>query len=386
MLNSREEHPVRTAELRARAAAESVGSRFGHRLWGLPGTHLGAVRFPAGRGASPWHYWWQAHYLDALVDATLRESTERAGEKLAVTARRLLRSIYLRNGLRWTNSYYDDMAWLALAADRFRQLGRGGGQPGSPLERALRSAYTPELGGGLYWNTDRDFKNTPATGPAALLFARRGDAVRAQELVDWLQARLQDPATGLFQDGIRLTGGGERLIPTVYTYNQGPVLGALLELGGPDNLSSAENLIIAVDKHLTSHGVLRTHGGGDGGLFTGILARYLAVAAGTPTLPSVVRRTAGALVTTAAETLWAGRAEPDRGQLPLETTTQGTTARSGAGRRRSPVPGALEFPAGTGADTGTGGSELSTQLQAWMILEAAYRVAAGVGTEAESTG
>ena len=386
MLNSREEHPVRTAGLRARAAAESVGSRFGHRLWGLPGTHLGAVRFPPGRGLSPWHYWWQAHYLDALVDAALRESDERAAEKQAVTARRLLRSIYLRNGLRWTNSYYDDMAWLALAADRFRQLGRGGGHPGSPLMRALRSAHTPELGGGLYWNTDRDFKNTPATGPAALLFARRGDTVRAQELVDWLQGRLQDPRTGLFQDGIRIAGGRERLIPTIYTYNQGPVLGALLELGGPDNLSSAEDLILAVDKQLTHDGVLRTHGGGDGGLFTGILARYLAVAAATPALPSATRRTAGALVTTTAETLWTGRTVPDGTPAPKGKTAQGTTARGGTGRRRSPAAGVLEFPAGTGADAGTRGSELSTQLQAWMILEAAYRVTAGVGTEAETTG
>ena len=377
MLNSPEEHPVRTAEMRARTAADAVVSRFGHRLWGVPGTHLGAVSLPRGRGGSPWHYWWQAHYLDALVDAAMRESAERGAVKRTATARRLLRSIRLRNGLRWTNSYYDDMAWLALAADRFRRLVRSGGHPGSPLERALRSAHTPELGGGLYWNTERDFKNTPATGPAALLFARRGDAVRAQELVDWLQGRLRDHRTGLFQDGIRLAGGRETLIPTVYTYNQGPVLGALLELGGPANLSSAADLIAAIDKHLALDGVLRTHGGGDGGLFTGILVRYLAAAAVSPALPAAARRTAGALVTSTAETLWAGRTVP--------TGPSALAAPDGGGRRRSPATG-VQFPAGTGTDAATGGFELSTQLQAWMILEAAYRVTAGVDTEAEATG
>ncbi|WP_051427260.1 glycoside hydrolase family 76 protein [Arthrobacter sp. H20] len=370
MLTSRQEHPIRRAASRAGAAADSVQSRFGHRLFGLPGTHLGAVHNPRERIGSPWHYWWQAHYLDALIDAALRESDERESRRLAMTARRLLRGIHLRNGLRWTNSYYDDMAWLALATDRLTLLGLGGSRAIPPLERALRSAHTPEAGGGLYWNMGRDFKNTPATAPAALLFARRGDPAQAQQLLDWLRQRLRNSHTGLLQDGIRLDKGRETLVPDVYTYNQGPILGALLEMGGPRHLVDAASLITAVDEHLARDGVLTTHGSGDGGLFTGILARYLALAALTPALPATVQRTAATLVTTTAEALWAGRIEaPPAGR---------------GGRRRSHRTGQLAFAAGTGDDALTDGAELSTQLQAWMILEAAYRVDTGaIGDDAE---
>ena len=372
MLTSGEEPQIRAAGLRAGAAAASVRSRFGHRLFGLPGTHLGAVRSPRGRSGPAWHYWWQAHYLDALVDAALRESARggTAGHPpSALTARRLLRGILLRNGLRWTNSYYDDMAWLALAVDRLRLLGRDGGRALPALERALRSAQTPDLGGGLYWNTDRDFKNTPATAPAALVFARRDDPGRAQDLVDWLGLRLRDQQTGLYQDGLRLAAGSEVLVPTVYSYNQGPVLGALLALGGTANLAVAADLVAAVGKHLAVDGVLITHGGGDGGLFTGILVRYLALAALDPSLPVAAQRTAAALVTTTADSLWAGRTAVD---APVVR-----------GRRRDFGAAVLSFPAGTGDDAVTGGTELSTQLQAWMILEAGYRVTAGATGDAE---
>src|ERR687890_421648 len=72
---------------RADEAARSVTSHFGRKLLFLPRTHLGAVQWdgsptpgpaaflagPAASVARPWHYWWQAHYVDCLVDAGLRE-------------------------------------------------------------------------------------------------------------------------------------------------------------------------------------------------------------------------------------------------------------------------------------------------------------------------
>ena len=61
---------------RADEAAEAVIGHFGHRLFGLPFTHLAAVARPAQHlwpFGQPWHYWWQAHYLDCLVDAGWRE-------------------------------------------------------------------------------------------------------------------------------------------------------------------------------------------------------------------------------------------------------------------------------------------------------------------------
>ncbi|WP_323960212.1 glycosyl hydrolase [Arthrobacter sp. JZ12] len=334
---------------RAAAAAESVTAAFGRRLLGLPGTHLGAVRLPhPTRG--PWHYWWQAHYLDCLLDAAERESANHDGATHRLRARRLLRTIRLRNGGRWTNNYYDDMTWLALASLRSADI--AGTHPLTRLAPVLASAHTSDLGGGLFWNTERNFKNTPATAPAALYFARIGRRDEAAHLVEWLFSRLIDEPTGLLLDGIRLPG--ERLVPDIYTYNQGPVLGALLALGDRRSLLRAAGLVFDISQHLLlPSGALRTHGTGDGGLFTGILARYLALAAESPTLPEPTRILAGDMITTTADALWEGRRERE------------------AVRRRRTV---LVFPDAPGERATDGAVDLSTQLQAWMVLEAAYRV------------
>ena len=365
------EDPDLDADERAEAAARSVSAAFGRQLAGIPGTHLAATRRPASRLQQlrqPWHYWWQAHYLDALVDAALRErrtgspfrgAEHPSAEELAAA---LVRTIGLRNRLRYTNRFYDDMAWLALAVGRLNALA-GSRDRQRPyrkilqaLDAALVSANTSELGGGIYWNRDRNFKNTPATAPAALHFVRTGSRDRAQALVDWLNATLMDPETGLYLDGVKVVRGLPQLESRVFTYNQGPVLGALLELGGNANLARAADLISAVAKHLTDDGgaprVLQTHGTGDGGLFTGILARYLAQAAMSPALPEQSRRTAAGLVDTTAQALWEGRGK--RADWVLFSS-------------RPPEPAAATYPGGTAV-------ELSTQLQAWMVLEASARV------------
>jgi predicted alpha-1,6-mannanase (GH76 family) len=365
---------------RADLAARSVTGGFGGRLLGLPWTHLGAVRRPAGSPAllQPWHYWWQAHYVDCLVDTGRRELA--AGRRFAGPHRpsagrmasRLVRGIRIRNAGRFTNLYYDDMAWLALAVQRLDGLAadahRGGRRRNrralAALARRLESAHTPELGGGLYWNTERNFKNTPATAPAALFFARAGDSRQARQLVDWLAANLFDPGTGLYRDGLRIVGGRPVPVPDLYTYNQGPVLGALLELardGTPAAAASAEHaagLVAAVARGLTAPagspapGALITHGGGDGGLFTGILARYLALAANSPLLPASARTQARTVITTTAAALWAGR----------------SPWAAGAGGTRD----LTVFPTAPGSAAEPGAAvDLSTQLQAWMILEAA---------------
>ncbi len=341
---------------------------FGRRMAGLPFTHLGRVTHPASRRPTgPWHYWWQAHYLDAIVDAglrALREGDVEGARRRAARGDRLLATVRLRNLGRITNQYYDDMAWLALAVGRLALLHEALGRA-TPrrrlrvaevaLTRQLRSAVTPELGGGVYWNTSRDFKNVPATAPVALHLARRGQTQQAHRLVDWMYERLVGDA-GLFLDGIRVTGGVERLVPDVWTYNQGTVLGALVTLGDAGSLCRSADLVHAVAEGLSSDGVLRTHGDGDGGLFTGILVRYLALAAGEARLAAETRDLAAAMVTQTAEAFWAGRAER------VVRRADGVVVFSPDPLRpASPDPAVVV--------------ELSTQLQAWMTLEAAAVVA-----------
>lgn len=378
---------------RADEAARSVTRLFGQRLFFLPGTHIAAILRPSGRLKNlsrPWHYWWQAHYLDCLVDAGRRElgSPGRPGAKFdgenrpsaGHLASRLVTGIRLRNFLTVVNNYYDDMAWLALATLRLDKLAEDtrkhtGRERNAKVLQSLTlqfdSASTDELGGGTFWSTKRDFKNTPATGPVALYYARTGNRAKAQALLDWLDAKLYEPEQGLYRDGLRISATGDVVLEeTIYTYNQGPVLGALLELGGEANLERAAALVEAVARNLThpapllgrTAAVLRCEGTGDGGLFTGILVRYLALAAVDERLPTETRAAAAALVKDTADALWEGRRI-----LPA----QDRLARPGSHlvfSDRTELPARRSYPEGAAV-------ELSTQLQAWMVLEAAASVA-----------
>ncbi|WP_245627254.1 glycoside hydrolase family 76 protein [Kribbia dieselivorans] len=348
---------------RAAHAAQSVVRAHGGRLWRLPGTHLAAPTRPRSDAFGPWHYWWQAHYLDCLVDAGWRALHTHGAtitRDVAHTADALLRTMWLRNGLRYVNPYYDDMAWLLLATARLDALHQAIEHVSdrrirtvrSVLNAQLESAHTADHGGGLWWHAVRDFKNVPATAPAAIHFARTGQSERATELIEWMYAHLQDPQTGLFFDGLRERDGAQYIERNIYTYNQGTVLGALLALGRSTDVTRAEQLIADIVTHLTGAGAtLITHGSGDQGLFTGILARYLALAATDERISVTARSQARASVLATADALWAGRAARGRWWV---------------------------FPADSGATVGEASIalpiELSTQLQAWMTLEAAHLV------------
>ena len=62
---------------RAASAEAAIAKRHLKKLWGLPGTQLGCRRMAGRRGSTAtfgtWHYWWQAHLLDCLVDAQVRD-------------------------------------------------------------------------------------------------------------------------------------------------------------------------------------------------------------------------------------------------------------------------------------------------------------------------
>ena len=281
---------------RAASAEAAVAKRHLKRLWQLPGTQLGVVGWPATRNDllfGTWHYWWQAHLLDNLVDAQLRDPQPDRETKI----KRQIRSHRLRNNGSWVNNYYDDMAWLALALERAGRLA-GVEKPGAlkKLCDQFVNAWVPEDGGGIPWRKQDQFFNAPANGPAGIFLARYDDRLRrAQQMADWIDETLIDPETHLVFDGIK----GGSMVRAQYTYCQGVVIGLETELAArtedDDHAQRVHRLVAAVDKEMAPDGVINGAGGGDGGLFNGILARYLALV--VTTLPNKTAEDTGAIAT-----------------------------------------------------------------------------------------
>ena len=356
---------------RAASAEAAITARHLKRLWGVPGTQLGVVAWPSERKYrkfGTWHYWWQAHLLDCLVDAQVRDSKPEREQMIA----RQIRGLRMRNNLRWINDYYDDMAWLAISLERAERLA-GVGRPKAleKLSEQFLNAWVPEDGGGIPWRKQDQFFNVPANGPAAIFLARYDRLRRAQQMSDWLDETLIDPETHLVFDGIK----GGSMVRAQYTYCQGVVLGLETELAvrteDADHAKRVHRLVAAVRDNMAPEGVIRGAGGGDGGLFNGILARYLALVA--TALPqndaddAAARDTAKTLVLKSAESAWDNRQTVD--SLPLFAAFWDRTAEipTAAGKKAEFVEGAVnasEIPE----------RDLSVQLSGWMLMEAAHAV------------
>ncbi|ACU40727.1 glycoside hydrolase [Actinosynnema pretiosum subsp. pretiosum] len=344
---------------RAGVAERAIRSRHLRSVWGLPGTALGLNAWPPDLGVRAhrsFGYWWQAHLVDCVVDAQLRAPRL----SRATLVEQLVRGLRVRNLTGWTNDYYDDVAWLGLALQRAAGVGVPRPRAVEAVATRLREGLTDHGGGGLWWRRGDDFKNVPANGPAAIFFARRArasgdraDLGRARSIVDWVEDNLADPETGLVWDGLHLRPDGSvrEVERVLYTYCQGVHLGACLEIarsgGGPRWADRAARVIAGVDRELAADRVLRGHGGGDGGLFSGILARYLAQAALHLDRPEAVL--AAELVVASAEAAWANRSAAVSGPLFGPDWARPTGA---------PEAGAAE-------------RDLSVQLGGWMVLEAA---------------
>ena len=358
---------------RAASAEAAVEQRHLKRLWALPGTQLGVVAWPSERRDrlfGTWHYWWQAHLLDCLVDAQVRDPQPERRTKI----NRQVRSHRLRNNGSWINSYYDDMAWLALALERAARLA------GVERKRALPKladqfvkAWVPEDGGGIPWRKQDQFFNAPANGPAGIFLARYGNRLRrAQQMADWIDSTLIDPDTHLVFDGIK----GGSMVRAQYSYCQGVVLGLETEFAMRTSDTRARRPGASPRR-----GRQRTDGA-VGGVpwrrwwgrrsFPGLTTRYLAlVATALPgdSAPDVAARdTARTIVLSSAKSAWDNRQTVDG--LPL-SGRRGT--RSGAAHRQR-QGGAVRRR--RGGPFRYRRARPFCQLSGWMLMEAAGNVTA----------
>jgi predicted alpha-1,6-mannanase (GH76 family) len=361
---------------RADMAEAALLSRHLRRLWTLPKAELAVVGWPATfpeRVFATWHYWWQAHLLDCAVDAANRALTPARARRIAA----IVRGHRIRNITGWTNNYYDDMAWLALALERAERTQPAEAMGGrlATLEKELIAGWQQQFGA-LPWRKGSDYFNTPANGPTGIVLARCGRYALAAELSDWLETTLRDQQTGLILDGIHLPS--KTIERTTYSYCQGVVLGLETELavhtGNLPHIERVQRLLSAVEEHMTAGGVVTGGGGGDGGLFNGILARYLALVAvmlpGEEPGQVSARRTAAGIVQSSARAAWEHRLEVEGEPLFGHDWTAPALMPNG-------TTGAGYFTSGGSvASSRTPERDLSVQLSGWMLMEAAYLVTA----------
>lgn len=242
---------------------------------------------PNGECNTIFHYWWMAHAVDALTDGYLRTGDSGYASRLEQLYDGLLR----RNGGAFPNELYDDMEWMALAWLRaYEATGvKQYREAALILWEDIKTGWNDHMGGGIAWQKSQlDYKNTPANAPAVILAARLYRAFGEQKNVEWAlriyewqKTHLVDPDSGFVWDGMNRTGDGSIDKDWKFTYCQGVYIGAGVELyritGEEAYLQDAIRTAEAARAQLVDDtGVLPDEGDGDGGLFKGILVRYLA--------------------------------------------------------------------------------------------------------------
>jgi predicted alpha-1,6-mannanase (GH76 family) len=235
--------------------------------------------------------WWNAaNALTAVIRYT-RHTGDRSHERVLDTTFRHAR----RKHRGFVNMFFDDNGWWGLAwvaaydlTGELRYLD------------AARAIFARNLdgwdgacGGGLWWNTERTYKNAITNELFLTLAAQLHQRTPADgeylswalQAWKWLTARALIGPGGLVNDGLTAdcaNNGG-----TPWTYNQGVILGGLAVLhdvtGDRDYLRHGEFIADAALGGLTSSRGILTEpceaaaGGcnGDATQFKGIFARYL---------------------------------------------------------------------------------------------------------------
>jgi predicted alpha-1,6-mannanase (GH76 family) len=233
--------------------------------------------------------WWNnANALTAVIDYAQATGDHRYDWVIANTYEKNIDQHYGN----FTNEYIDDTGWWALAWIRAYDY-TGEERYLAKIDAAYMWSYRDDVcGGGLWWRTDKTYKNAVTNELfikiAAELHQRTGDQSyldQAVEVWQWFDDSGMINDENLINDGLVLStceSNGD----TTWTYNQGIILGALTALaettGDPAYLERAKALADAstTSSFLNPDGVLtepcEPDCGADGPTFKGVYVRNLA--------------------------------------------------------------------------------------------------------------
>ncbi|GAO44645.1 glycoside hydrolase family 76 protein [Flavihumibacter petaseus] len=304
---------IQRYEVSWQQAADSSSRSVAANFWNPQGKYFNKDN----GGNTTFNYWPQAHALDVLVDAYLR--TNDAVYRTQIDS--WFDGVKQMNGGSFSNEFYDDMEWNALAMLRaYDATGDAKFKTAvDALWNEIKGGWNTTMGGGIMWRRAMPgYKNTPANMPAAILAARlyqkdkkNEDLAWAQKIYAWEKDSLFETGTGYVYDGINNQGDGKR-DAWKFTYNQGTFIGAALELynatGSAVYFNDAQKAAgyTLGDNTLTNSTdrLLRDEGEGDGGLFKGVFVRYFTLLIQHPDLSESYRSRYIAFLKHNAELLW----------------------------------------------------------------------------------
>ena len=197
------------------------------------------------------------------------------------------------------DNFYDDEGWWALEMVAAYDLTKNQQYltTAASIFHDMTGGWDSTCGGGIWWSKDRNYKNAIANelflSVAAHLANRAAEGDRAGYLSwanqewTWFQQSGMINSQNLINDG--LTSSCKNNGQTVWSYNQGVILGGLVELNQaqmnqaqpePQLLTTANTIAQAAISHLTDsngvlHDVCEPNCGADGIQFKGVFLRNL---------------------------------------------------------------------------------------------------------------
>ncbi|SPQ25149.1 ee13ad7b-d9a8-4aa3-9e50-697a04b42731 [Thermothielavioides terrestris] len=230
------------------------------------------------------------------VSASARKTLSATGMP---TSRYTLTFAQKRGFPQFINDYYDDEGWWALGLIRSWDVAHEQAylDAADHIFQDMQNGTDATCGGGIWWNKDRNYKNAIANelylSVAASLANRLPSKKQqytqiAKDQWTWFKNSGMINSNNLINDGLTINADGTCVNNgmTTWSYNQGVVLGGLVELakatGDSSYLGEATTIAKAAVAFLSdSNGIIHEANncepncGGDGSQFKGIFVRNL---------------------------------------------------------------------------------------------------------------
>jgi predicted alpha-1,6-mannanase (GH76 family) len=246
-------------------------------------------QYDVATGLFPSTGWWNAaNALTALIDYSLiTQSTAYVGD--------IVNTFDKNKTSNFLNDYYDDEGWWALAWIRAYDLTHQAQylDAAKTIFNDMSGGWDGTCNGGIWWSKAKTYKNAIANElfleVSVRLHQRTPGDNGAGSFLEWAQREWQwfnnsgmINGDNLVNDG--LTSGCVNNGQTAWTYNQGVLIGGLVDLAsvsGDNSLVARASAIAqaSMTKLVDGNGVLREpcepSCGGDGPQFKGVLMRHL---------------------------------------------------------------------------------------------------------------